>query len=204
MCGITGIVSQNLNKEDLFNQVKKISENISSRGPDGTNINLEKNIAFAHNRLAILDRNSEFSIQPVFDSSKRFMIIHNGEIYNFQKIKDELIKLGHNFQSNTDTEVIIKSYIQWGTESVKKFEGMWAFAIWDDKEKKLFLSRDQFGIKPLYFSFINNNFYFCSEIKGLKVIKNLDDIDKKILNRFIFEENQKETFYKNILIKSST
>ena len=138
MCGITGIVSQNLNKEDLFNQVKKISENISSRGPDGTNINLEKNIAFAHNRLAILDRNSELSIQPVLDDSKRFMIIHNGEIYNFQKIKDELIKLGHNFQSNTDTEVIIKSYIQWGAESVKKFEGMWAFAIWDDKEKKLF------------------------------------------------------------------
>lgn len=198
MCGITGIVSQNLNKEDLFNQVKKISENISSRGPDGTNINIEKNIAFAHNRLAILDRNSELSIQPVLDDSKRFMIIHNGEIYNFQKIKDELIKLGHNFQSNTDTEVIIKSYMQWGAESVKKFEGMWAFAIWDDKEKKLFLSRDKFGIKPLYFSFINNNFYFCSEIKGLKVIKSLGYIDKKILNRFVFEEHQKETFYKNI------
>lgn len=196
MCGISGVI--NFSSKVEKKEIELISNNLSHRGPDGKTIFINKRVAFAHNRLAILDIKSSESIQPLISSCKRYMIIHNGEIYNFQKIKDELIKLGHKFKSDTDTEVIIKSYIQWGIESVKKFKGMWAFAIWDDKEKKLFLSRDKFGIKPLYYSFINNNFYFCSEIKGLKVIKNLDEIDKKILNRFIFEENQKKTFYKNI------
>ncbi len=196
MCGISGIIYKN--SDNIKDQIKNISNAISSRGPDGTSIFINENIALSHNRLAILDRNSKLSIQPVFDQKKRYAIIHNGEIYNYKIIKKELINLGHKFVSETDTEIILNSFIQWGNDCVYKFEGMWAFAIWDNKNKSLFLSRDEFGIKPLYYANYNDNFYFSSEIKGLKNIKILSEINKSILKRFEFNEYQEETIYKNI------
>ena len=196
MCGISGIIYKK--SDNIKDQIKNISSAISSRGPDGTNIFINENIALSHNRLAILDRNSKLSIQPVFDQKKRYAIIHNGEIYNYKIIKKELINLGHKFVSETDTEIILNSFIQWGNDCVYKFEGMWAFAIWDNKNKSLFLSRDEFGIKPLYYANYNDNFYFSSEIKGLKNIKILSEINKSILKRFEFNEYQEETIYKNI------
>ncbi len=196
MCGISGIIYKK--SDNIKDQIKNISNAISSRGPDGTNIFINENIVLSHNRLAILDRNSKLSIQPVFDQKKRYAIIHNGEIYNYKIIKKELINLGHKFVSETDTEIILNSFIQWGNDCVYKFEGMWAFAIWDNKNKSLFLSRDEFGIKPLYYANYNDNFYFSSEIKGLKNIKILSEINKSILKRFEFNEYQEETIYKNI------
>jgi asparagine synthase (glutamine-hydrolysing) len=196
MCGISGIIFNN--NKDISKKINIISSSISNRGPDGTNVYISTNVAFAHNRLGILDKDSSFSKQPVFSSDLRYSIIYNGEIYNHTNIKNELISLGYKFNSNTDTETVLNSFIQWGSDCVFKFEGMWAFAIWDKKENKLFLSRDRFGIKPLYYAKLDNNFYFCSQIRGLKEIVELKNIDRNVLNRFEYNEYQEDTIFTNI------
>ena len=104
--------------------------------------------------------------QPQYSEDKRYCIVFNGEIYNFLEIKEELIELGYDFKTTGDTEVLLKSYLHWGEKCQLKLDGMWAFAIWDDKEKALFLSRDRFGEKPLFYMIKNNNFFFASELKS--------------------------------------
>jgi asparagine synthase (glutamine-hydrolysing) len=132
-----------------------------------SSFNHEKNlVGLSHNRLSIIDV-SEKGHQPMSDESQRYWITFNGEIYNYTSVREELKNLGHTFLSNTDTEVVLHAYIQWGAECVQKFNGMWAFAIYDSTSKKLFLSRDRFGVKPLYYRLEENFLAFASEQKAL-------------------------------------
>ena len=132
---------------------------------DIKNTSFEAYIGFGHRRLSILDLSPK-GHQPMCSNEERYWITFNGEIYNYIEIRDELIQLGYSFNTDTDTEVIINAYKQWGIDCQHKFNGMWAFAIYDTIEKSIFLSRDRFGIKPLYYWFsTEGDFYFGSEIK---------------------------------------
>ena len=170
MCGICGIFS--FKKEDCRETVQKMNNSQSSRGPDDSGLKtFENGITFGHRRLSILDL-TDAGHQPMFlrDTSGdiRLAVIHNGEIYNFKEIREELKKEGYEFNTNTDTEVILKGYDKWGIDVIHKFRGMFAFALWDAKKEKLYLVRDRFGIKPLYYYQNNNELLFASTVKALK------------------------------------
>jgi len=164
MCGINGF---NFIEKSIL---KKMNSSLAHRGPDdeGVFTDLNSKVSLGHRRLSIIDLSKNGS-QPMNYShkDKKATIVFNGEIYNFQEIKDKLIKLGYKFKSTSDTEVILASYLEWGKDCVKKFNGMWAFAIYDPKKEVLFLSRDHFGKKPLYYFFDGKKFIFSSEIKGI-------------------------------------
>jgi asparagine synthase (glutamine-hydrolysing) len=164
MCGINGF--NFINKKILT----QMNDSISHRGPDasGEFSDPKNKISLGQRRLSIIDL-SENGAQPMtYEHQKKVVTItFNGEIYNFQEIKDELISLGYKFKSTSDTEVILASYLEWGKGCVKKFNGMWAFCIFDPQKKILFLSRDRVGKKPLYYYLKDGKFIFSSEIKGI-------------------------------------
>jgi asparagine synthase (glutamine-hydrolysing) len=166
MCAITGIISKNTS---LINKVilKKMTDAIAHRGPDGEAfwVNSKNNIGFGHRRLSIIDL-SNAAAQPMFYLG-RYTIIHNGEIYNYREIKEELLKRGYSFQSQSDTEVILAAYDYYKEECLQYFDGMFAFTIWDEKEQTLFCARDRFGEKPFYYSFNDEQFIFSSEAKAI-------------------------------------
>lgn len=159
MCGITGFVSKEKNKKSI---IKKMSKRIEHRGPDGEGFFIDEDIALAHRRLSIID--IEGGGQPMFNEDKSIVVIFNGEIYNYVELKSEL-KKEHKFVTNSDTEVLVHGYEKWGSNLPKHLRGMFAFAIYDINNKTLFLARDNFGIKPLYYTFMNDTFMFASEIK---------------------------------------
>lgn len=166
MCGIAGIF--NINRElypDMSRHLKVMEKLQSHRGPDGTGlwVNEHQYIGFAHQRLSIIDLSEEGN-QPMSDDSGNW-IVFNGEIYNFLELRKEIGE--KKFKTNSDTEVILKSYEKWGKDCVNHFRGMFAFALWDDTNRSLFCARDHFGIKPFYYVIIKNTFYFASEIKAL-------------------------------------
>jgi asparagine synthase (glutamine-hydrolysing) len=172
MCGIAGIFKLNSEKIEKTDLVK-FTDSLEHRGPDGAGYELLFNdtIGFGHRRLSILDL-SEAGKQPMSYANGRYWICYNGEVFNFQDIRKELEYKGYKFISNTDTEVILASYIEFGPECLNKFNGMWAFAIWDNELEQLFLARDRFGIKPLYYTFTENkNFAFASETRSFKYLK---------------------------------
>jgi asparagine synthase (glutamine-hydrolysing) len=138
------------------------------RGPDSAGYYRDSNACIGQTRLSIIDIAG--GNQPMTDSEELFWLIFNGEIYNYLELKGELIALGYQFRTKSDTEVIIQAYREWGPDCFSKFNGQWALAIWDPKEKMLILSRDRMGIKPLYYTFTNYRFYFASEIKALFAI----------------------------------
>lgn len=163
MCGIVGV--WNLDGQKTPNLIaNNFIDSLEHRGPDGRGIYEDKGLLLGHRRLSILDL-SEAGKQPM-SYANRYWITFNGEIYNFIELKNELISKGYKFKNDTDTEVILASYIEWGEDCQLKFNGMWAFAIWDSVEQTLFLSRDNFGIKPLHYVFLNNRFAFSSEMKS--------------------------------------
>lgn len=165
MCGITGIF--NLNGEPIpINLLKKMTGVIVHRGPDAEGYWIDSYVGFGHRRLSIIDTSS-LGNQPMQTEDGRFIVSYNGEIYNYKYLRCELESKGYSFLSKSDTEVVLKSYAEWGEECVKKFNGMFAFAIWDKKQKRMFLSRDRYGIKPLYYYFNNDVFVFASEIKSI-------------------------------------
>jgi len=162
MCGIAGILDLTGVKESIL---IKMRDSMIHRGPDdaGFWISDDRRVGLAHRRLSILDL-SPSGRQPMeFDG---LIIVHNGEVYNFKKIRDELKKYGYKFESKTDTEVILKAYHKWGIDAVHKFRGMWAFAIWDKKKCELILCRDRVGVKPLYWYYKDGLFMFASELKA--------------------------------------
>lgn len=162
MCGIFGYVG-NIDKSIA----SRCSEAIRHRGPDGDGLVVFDGATLAHRRLSIIDLSDNAS-QPMSYANERYWITYNGEIYNFHELRNELIGYGFYFKSKSDTEVILAAYEMWGEGCQKRFNGMWAFAIWDTLAKTLFLSRDRFGKKPLFYRFcLNNEFAFCSEMKGL-------------------------------------
>lgn len=169
MCGISGGISKKFS-EDI---IKKITSTLKHRGPDDSGIFLDgkNNIFLGHRRLAIIDLSERakqpFEIQNERSKFKSYVITYNGEVYNYKEIKKELEEKGYKFRSNSDTEVVLNSYIEWGINCVNKFRGMFAFAIWDSQKEKLYLFRDRFGVKPLYYYFDGENFLFSSELKAL-------------------------------------
>ena len=202
MCGISGIY--NCSDEDI-NEIK-IIENIiklqDRRGPDDRGIwqSACKKTTFGHNRLSIIDLTDKAK-QPLISKDNNLIITFNGEIYNYKKIRNELSKNKVTFKSNSDTEVILESYKYWGIEFVKKLRGMFAFAIWDNIEKKLILARDPFGIKPLYFFKKNNILFFASQLKSILSIDNLsfEKSGKSILDYYLWGNIREPfTLYKNV------
>jgi len=165
MCGICGIF--NLNGEPVSPvDLRRMTDAIAHRGPDGEGFYIDSFIGLGHRRLAIIDL-SPLGHQPMMSANGDCSISYNGEIYNFQELRLELESKGYPFRSRTDTEVILNAYMEWGPECVTKFNGMFAFAIWDKKKQELFLARDRFGIKPLYYYVKGNCFLFASEQKAL-------------------------------------
>lgn len=166
MCGIAGLI--NLDKS-IYNKIEHhlsvMGKLIEHRGPDGNGIwaHTNKHVGFAHQRLSIIDL-SHSADQPMTDRQGNW-IVFNGEIYNYLELRKELG--GSNFVTHSDTEVILMAYKKWGADCVNHFRGMFSFAIWDEKEGKLFCARDHFGIKPFYYTIVNNTFYFASEVKAL-------------------------------------
>ena len=146
MCGIAGIIEF---QAPLISQEEfdPFLDSISHRGPDGRGVHCEKGVFIGHRRLTILDLSQNAS-QPMADSSGRYWITFNGEIYNFLELRREL---GGYFRTESDTEVILEAYKKWGPQCQLRFNGMWSFAIWDSWERKLFISRYRFGVKPLYY-----------------------------------------------------
>ena len=170
MCGIAGILSPDPSKV-TSEKLRLMADALAHRGPDGegiwTNAAPNTHIGFAHRRLSILDL-SNAAAQPLH-FRERLTIIHNGEVYNYEELRDELKCFGHAFQSTGDTEVMVAAYAQWGKDCVKRFDGMFAFAIWDDREQELFIARDRFGEKPLVYHYDvqADELTFASEEKAL-------------------------------------
>ncbi len=166
MCGIAGIWNRNGEPVDQV-VLRRFTDSLSHRGPDGNGFYVDSvaNLGLGHRRLAILDT-SEGGRQPMAFADGRYWITYNGEIYNFLELKSELEGYGYQFRTNSDTEVILTAYQHWGEECQLRFNGMWAFAIWDREERKLFLSRDRFGVKPLIYYYDDKRFAFASEMKA--------------------------------------
>lgn len=165
MCGITGIL--NFDKKPVSPVIlKKMTDVIAHRGPDGEGQWIDGAVGLGHRRLAIIDL-SPAGHQPMLSKDGRYVLSYNGEIYNYQTIRTELEAKGYRFTSNTDTEVVLHAYAEWGMRCLRRFNGMFAFAIWDCKLKRMVLARDRYGIKPLYYSLQNNSFRFGSEQKAI-------------------------------------
>ena len=200
MCGILGIF--NLNNQTVNRSVlKSMSNMIAHRGPDGQGYFIKDNIGLAHNRLAILDI-SKKGAQPMSSKNNRWTIVFNGCIYNFSELKQELKAKGHVFNSESDTEVICEGLDEYGISFFERLNGMFAIAAWDNKNKELYLSRDRFGIKPLYYWFNGKTICFSSEIKA--IIEHPDykiDVDLKALNEYFTFQN---VFSFNTLFKGVT
>lgn len=177
MCGITGIYSRKgIDKE----QVKKATDIMQHRGPDDSGFYFGNSIALGHRRLAIIDLSSK-ARQPMSNESGSMWIVYNGEIYNFQEIRKELEDKGHEFKSRCDSEVVLHAYEEWHEACLEKFNGMFAFAVWDEKKNELFLARDRAGIKPIYYWLDKERFVFASEIKAILEYGVPRELNKEIL-----------------------
>jgi asparagine synthase (glutamine-hydrolysing) len=165
MCGIAGILHQDPTRRVDRDKLRRMTGAVSHRGPDGEGYYEDGNIGLGHRRLAIIDLAT--GSQPMCSADGNIVLVFNGEIYNYLELRAELTNLGHVFVTTSDTEVIIAAYQQWGFDCQQKFNGMWAFALWDTRQKQLFLSRDRIGEKPLHYSVQDGTFVFGSEIKSL-------------------------------------
>lgn len=165
MCGICGYL--NLNYESASQSVlRKMTNAIVHRGPDDEGYYIDRNVALGHRRLSIIDL-SDNGKQPMLSSGGNYVIVYNGELYNFPSLRRELELLGYKFKSTCDTEVILYSYVEWGAACLDKFNGMFAFVIYDKVKEEFFCARDRYGIKPFYYAIINNIFIFGSEQKAI-------------------------------------
>ncbi len=165
MCGIAGQYCFTGNEPDR-ELLARMSEQLIHRGPDGVGTVIRGCVGLVHRRLAIIDLTDE-GLQPMTNEDGTLWLVYNGEIYNYVELREELIGKGHHFHSQSDTEVILHSYEEWGTGCLQRFNGMWAFALWDERTQQLFCARDRFGIKPFYYTEIHGSFLFASEIKAL-------------------------------------
>jgi asparagine synthase (glutamine-hydrolysing) len=198
MCGITGIIEKNNNYCDK-SLLQKLNNLVEHRGPDGEGYFIYKNLGFGHRRLSIIDLTDSAS-QPM-QINDRYVITYNGEIYNYLEVKIELENLGVTFNTNSDTEVILRSYEIWGEKCVDRFNGMWAFALFDKENENIFISRDRFGVKPLYFLNNTKYFIFSSEIKQILSIINSPVINRQSLSDYFYlgySNYNSNTFFKDI------
>ncbi len=179
MCGIAGIIGKDKNNKKY---IKQMCDRIAHRGPDDARYFVSDGVALGHRRLSIIDLSG--GAQPMFSNDKRYVVVFNGEIYNYQKLKNELND--YDYQTKSDTEVLISGYIKWGKELPKHLRGMFSFAIYDTEEKSLFCARDPFGIKPFYYYQNEDTFLFASEIKEfLDHPKFVKKFNKKLLPSYL-------------------
>lgn len=197
MCGIAGIVDKTGNRPDRYT-LEKMLNTIAQRGPDDEGHFFYENVALGHRRLAVIDL-SDAGHQPMH--YKEYSIVFNGEIYNYLEIRRELIKRGHKFMSESDTEVILHAYEEWRESCLGYFNGMWAFAILDSKKDLLFCARDRFGIKPFYYFENERIFAFASEIKALLSSNIPARVNLEVLLTYLvvgFTDHSNKTFFRDI------
>lgn len=179
MCGIAGMLSKDIDLRERRTLIKNISDSLKMRGPDGYGDFTKPYVSLIHRRLAVID--PERGAQPM--TFGKYTIVYNGEIYNTEEIRNELTAAGYSFDTHCDTEVILKAYHLWKEKSCKKLNGIFAYAVWDDEAKELFLCRDRIGVKPLYFTQRDGFFAFASRIKSLLLIPEVSsDVDENGLN----------------------
>ena len=198
MCGINGILHLN-NKFVDENQLIKMRDALEHRGPDDAGLFIDKNIGLGHRRLSIIDTSSA-GHQPFYSESGRYILVFNGEIYNYKDFYTEIKNKGITLKSGSDTEVLLKLYELYGLEMLSRLNGMFAFAIWDKEEKKLVLVRDRMGVKPLYYSLYQNTLFFASEQKalftaGIPIQISESGLEEYFFNRFVAGEN---TLYNHV------
>ena len=199
MCGINGILHLQSQKKVSERVLTQMRDALEHRGPDDKGIYIDKNIGLGHRRLSILDV-SAAGHQPFLSEDGRYAMVFNGEIYNFKEFYAELKSKGFDIKTHSDTEVLMKLFQMEGLKMLSRLNGMFAFAIWDSFEKKLTVVRDRMGVKPLYYSFYNETFYFASEQKalftaGVPLKISQDGIEEYIFNRFVTGE---ETLFQNV------
>ena len=184
MCGISGIIDARKSSDELRHDVKRMTDAMVHRGPDDFGYYINKGIGLGMRRLSIIDLQK--GNQPIHNEDKTLWIIFNGEIYNFKELRDTLIKKGHRFYTNSDTEVILHLYEDLGEDSINNLNGIFALALWDSKVGKLLLARDHFGVKPLYYHQNNQNLIFASEIKAIQKNASISkDVDITALDQYL-------------------
>jgi asparagine synthase (glutamine-hydrolysing) len=198
MCGIAGYLHFDPARPASKERIQRMTDLVAHRGPDGQGIWIDGPLAFGHRRLAIIDLST--GDQPMSSTDGRAVIVYNGEIYNYLELRSELEKLGHAFRTHSDTEVILEAYLEWGDDCVSRFNGMWAFALWDTGRKRLFCSRDRAGEKPLFYTVNEDSFVFGSEIKtlfayGLPKRPDLSTLDAYLAFTYIPAPH---TFYRDV------
>jgi asparagine synthase (glutamine-hydrolysing) len=202
MCGINGIIQkQGADPAALTRDLATMNRAIRHRGPDGEGSYIEGKVALGHRRLAILDL-SEDGAQPMFNEDRSLVLVFNGEIYNYLELREELSMLGYRFHSRTDSEVILHGYAAWGDDCVHRFNGMWAFAIWDSRRRRLLLSRDRLGVKPLYFrTEEDGGLIFSSEIKAIAAVRSIKEANLGKVHDYLaygYRTNDGETFFQGV------
>ncbi len=209
MCGIAGIASHNTGDISIA-RLKTMTDVLKHRGPDGEGhwISEKQDIGFGHRRLSIIDL-SESACQPMHYLG-RYTIIYNGEIYNYIELRDELLKQGYKFQTQSDTEVLLALYDSKKEKCLEELDGMFAFALWDNKEQILFCARDRFGEKPFYYHYVpGKHFLFASEMKALFAAGIEKLINHNLLFNYLTNGNlynpfdKSETFYEDVKQLSS-
>ncbi|MCM1231279.1 MAG: asparagine synthase (glutamine-hydrolyzing) [Ruminococcus flavefaciens] len=199
MCGIAGIIKKKGNKPSK-EEIRIMNKKMAHRGPDAEGIYINGNVGLGHRRLSIVDL-TEDGNQPMLSWDGKYVIVFNGEIYNYLELKEALKSNGANFKNETDTEVILESYRYWGEDCVKYFNGMWSIVLYDITQKKIFISRDRFGVKPLYIYESEEELIFASEIKCITSIRMEKEVDVVQVARYlagIQEDMDEHTFYLNI------
>lgn len=199
MCGIAGYIST-LMAEVPSELIQRMTDAVAHRGPDGSGVWQQAGVALGHRRLSILDL-SELGRQPMVDAASGCVITYNGEIYNYLELRQELTGRGYQFRSNSDTEVILKAYDCWGQACVGRFNGMWAFAIYDPARQLVFCSRDRFGVKPFYYAEPAGGFAFSSEIRQLLPLLPRVEADAGVLFSFLVArvaEDLERSFYAGV------
>ncbi len=200
MCGICGIIYFN-NQPVEEASILRLMYIQKHRGPDDEGVIIENNVGLGFVRLSILDL-TPAGHQPMFSADRRYVIVFNGEIFNYIELRADLKKLGHNFNTGTDTEVLLAAYIQWGEDCLHQLNGMWAFVIYDREQKEIFVSRDRYGIKPFYYYYDKESFIFASEIPPiLDVLKqNPNPNDQTIFDYLVFNrtDQTEDTFFEGI------
>ena len=186
MCGIAGILSPG---GANIEAVRAMNALLAHRGPDGDGIwtSPTHRCVLGHRRLAVIDLSNR-SRQPMLLPERRLALTYNGEVYNYVELRGRLASLGNIFQTESDTEVILRAYAQWGTNCLKEFNGMFAFALWDEERQVLFCARDRFGEKPLFYALVEDSFAFASEAKALALLKGVDlSVDEGVLAAYAEE-----------------
>ena len=167
MCGITGFVNFKENIKENIGTLKAMTDTLIHRGPNAEGTYISNNIMFGHRRLIVVDPEGGKQPMKKVVNGKEYVLVYNGELYNTEDLRKELINDGYIFEGYSDTEVLLTSYIRWGLDCIKKFNGIFAFAIYDENEKRVVLARDVMGVKPLFYTMKNGTFIFGSEIKAL-------------------------------------